>query len=308
MGLNYDQLWKLMIDKKINKTQLCKKASISTNAMAKLGKNEPVRIEVLERICSVLDCGLDDITTIKGVVVDNPVPSTKELLCDIRNVDYKILIEELKNKNSLLDAIITDPPYNVSRDYQLGYSNMGRSGMNYGEWDYDFDQTEWIKESVDLVKPGGTVIIFNDWKNLGLIARELEGRGFIVKDIIRWVKRNPMPRNVDRRYVNDCEFAVWAVKEGAKWTFNKPSTAGYLRPEIETGVVPGGKKRLHPTQKHLDVMENLIKIHTNIGDTILDPFLGSGTTALACLNNGRNIIGSEIDEKYYNVTLQRIGR
>lgn len=225
---------------------------------------------------------------------------------DLYNEDYKKTIRRMKKNKIKLDAVITDPPYGVSRKHQLGYSNMGRSGMNYGEWDYNFDQKKWIKEVSELVKPGGTMIIFNDWKNLGEISTQLEKFGFIIKDIIRWIKTNPMPRNVDRRYANDCEFAVWAVKEGKPWTFNKPDSLGYLKPEIITGVVPGGKKRLHPTQKHLEVMERLIEIHTNENDLIYDPFMGSGTTAMACKNKNRNIIGSEINEKYYKVSVERL--
>lgn len=227
-------------------------------------------------------------------------------MIELYNEDYKKTVRRLKKNNVKLDAIITDPPYGVSRKHQLGYSNMGRSGMNYGEWDYNFDQKKWIREVSDLVKPGGTVIIFNDWKNLGAISEQLEKYGFIIKDIIRWIKANPMPRNVDRRYVNDCEFAVWAVKEGKPWTFNKPDDIGYLKPEIITGVVPGGKKRLHPTQKHMEVMERLIEIHTNENDLIYDPFMGSGTTAVACKNKNRNVIGSEIDEKYYKISMERV--
>lgn len=226
--------------------------------------------------------------------------------CQIYNQDYKLLINDLKEKNIKVDAVITDPPYNVSRDYQLGFSNMGRSGMDYGKWDYNFNQTEWIKEVAEIVKPGGTMIIFNDWKNFGDIAKELENDEFIVKDLIRWEKKNPMPRNVERRYVTDYELAIWAVKKGKKWTFNKPEDVGYLKPVISTGIVPGGKKRLHPTQKHLEVFEQLVKIHTNEGDTVLDPFLGSGTTAVACIKNNRNIIGTEIDEKYYKRAIGRL--
>lgn len=224
----------------------------------------------------------------------------------IYNEDYKKTVQRLKRKKIKIDAIITDPPYNVSRDYQLGFSNMGRSGMDYGKWDYNFNQTKWIKAVSNLVKPGGTMIIFNDWKNLGEISKQLEKCDFIVKDIIRWEKKNPMPRNVDRRYVTDCEFAVWAVKKGAKWTFNKPEEVSYLKPVITTGVVPGGKKRLHPTQKHLEVLEKLVKVHTNEGDLVFDPFLGSGTTAVACKNNNRNVIGSEIEKEYYDITMRRL--
>lgn len=65
MQVNYDKLWKLMIDKKINKTQLSEKAGITTNEMAKMGKNEMVKMETLVRICKVLDCKLDDIVDMK---------------------------------------------------------------------------------------------------------------------------------------------------------------------------------------------------------------------------------------------------
>lgn len=65
MNISYDRLWKLMIDKKINKTQLCEKARITTNAMAKLGRNETVQIETLAKICEVLECSVDDILEIE---------------------------------------------------------------------------------------------------------------------------------------------------------------------------------------------------------------------------------------------------
>ena len=61
MAICYNKLWKLMIDKNINKTQLCEKAGITTNAMAKFGKNETVQVEILAKICKVLDCNVEDI-------------------------------------------------------------------------------------------------------------------------------------------------------------------------------------------------------------------------------------------------------
>ena len=64
MAVCYDKLWKLLIDKKLNKTQLCEQAKITTNAMAKLGRNEDVRVEVLVKVCSVLNCSMDDILEI----------------------------------------------------------------------------------------------------------------------------------------------------------------------------------------------------------------------------------------------------
>ena len=66
MEVNYDKLWKLMIDKKLNKTQLSEKAGITTNEMAKMGKDEMVKMETLIKICKVLDCKLDDIVDIEN--------------------------------------------------------------------------------------------------------------------------------------------------------------------------------------------------------------------------------------------------
>ena len=77
------------------------------------------------------------------------------------NCDYKDLIIQFEKEKIELDCILTDPPYNISRTHQLGFSNMGRSGMDYGKWDYGFNQTEWIKDCVKFLKNGGSIIIFN---------------------------------------------------------------------------------------------------------------------------------------------------
>ena len=225
---------------------------------------------------------------------------------DLQNCDYKILLKKMKKENIMVDLVLTDPPYCVSRDYQLGFSNMGRAGMNYGEWDYNFNHKEWIKLAAPIVKEGGSIIIFNDWKNLSYLVEALEKAGFVIKDLIRWEKSNPMPRNVKSRYVMDFEVAIWAVKGNSKWTFNKPDNVPYLKPVVKSSVVPGGKKRIHPTQKNLGTFEELIKIHSNVNDLVFDPFSGSGTTALACKNLGRNFIGSEIDKNYYEKALKRL--
>ncbi|MDY5891858.1 MAG: site-specific DNA-methyltransferase [Candidatus Onthovivens sp.] len=222
------------------------------------------------------------------------------------NCDYVDLVKRMKKQNIKVDLIFTDPPYCVSRDYQLGFSNMGRAGMNYGQWDYNFDQKKWISDVSDLVKDGGSIIIFNDWKNFSYVVEELEKNGFLLKDLIRWEKGNPMPRNVNSRYLSDCEFAIWAVKGKGKWTFNKPKEVPFLKPVYRSGVVPGGKKRIHPTQKNLQVIEDIIKVHSNEGDTVFDPFSGSGTTALGCIHLNRNFIGCEIDENYYTKAMKRL--
>lgn len=229
-------------------------------------------------------------------------------MCNITllNKDYKEVVKEMKELNIQVDAIVTDPPYGVSRAHQLGFSNMGRAGMNYGKWDYGFDQKEWITLCGPLIKTGGSIIVFMDWKNLSYLVEEMEEQGFIIKDLIRWEKRNPMPRNVNSRYVMDFEVAIWATKGNKSWTFNKPEEKPYIKPVYVSGIVPGGKNRIHPTQKNLEVIKEIIKVHTNPGNLVFDPFSGSGTTVVACKETGRDAIGVEIDENYYKKSVERL--
>ena len=217
----------------------------------------------------------------------------------LKNVECISYIKTMKNKFSepFIDAIITDPPYNISQ--KNNFKTMGRAGIDFAKWDHDFDQTTWIKEFAPIVKKDGTIIIFNAWRNLGTIAKTLEESGFEVKDIIRWIKNNPMPRNIERRYVIDYEFAIWAVKKGAKWTFNKNSDT-YARPEYKYPLVPKSDIKIHPTQKPVKLMEEIILRHTNPKDLILDPFAGSGSTGVAALSNDRFFMGLEVDKTFYD--------
>ncbi len=216
----------------------------------------------------------------------------------------EVMKELAEDSNFLVDAIITDPPYNISKKNNF-HTMKGRKGIDFGEWDKGFNQLEWLKYANELLKPGGSIIIFNCWKNLGLIAEYMETTfKYSVKDIIRWVKQNPMPRNRDRRYITDYEFAIWLVKPGDKWVFNRQS-ATYERPEIKASS-PNGKVRQHPTQKPLELMEHLIKIHTNEGDIILDPFIGSGSTGVAAINLKRKFVGIELDRNYCAIANNRI--
>ena len=210
-----------------------------------------------------------------------------------------------KIEKESVDALITDPPYNIARDNN--FKSMGRAGIDFGEWDKDFDLTSWISVAVDKVKKGGNVIIFTDWKSITPIIEELEKNKCDIKDMIRIEKSNPMPRNRDRRFITDYEIAIWAVKKGGKWTFNRQSET-YERPLIKTRVTPKSEKTegAHPTQKSLEAMEWIIERLTNENDIVLDPFIGSGTTGVACNNLNRYFTGFELDEEYFNIAKRRI--
>jgi len=213
------------------------------------------------------------------------------------------IMENIIEQGVTVDAIITDPPYNIARDNN--FHTMGRKGIDFGEWDKDFDLFSWIDKGVQLLNKDGSMIIFNDWKNLGDICNYAESKGMIVKDMLRWEKSNPMPRNRDRRYITDYECAIWLVNKNAKWVFNRTDEK-YQRPKFVGSLTPQNERTGHTTQKPVYLMEELIKIHTNQKDLVLDPFMGSGTTGIACKNLNRNFIGIELDDKYFKIAKERI--
>ena len=110
-----------------------------------------------------------------------------------------------------VDLVLTDPPYNIARDNN--FTTMGRAGIDFGEWDKGADLFSYIKEASRVLTKDGSFVVFNDWKNLGDIARFAESLDFETKDMLRLKKTNPMPRNRDRRYVTDYECAVWFTKK-----------------------------------------------------------------------------------------------
>ena len=219
----------------------------------------------------------------------------------------QFLQEMIKNKQTV-SHIITDPPYNISQKNNFPTMRNKRQGVDFGEWDKQFDLLGWIELATQILNKNGSIITFCSYKFISFIAQKYEEQGIEVKDILVWQKSNPMPRNIQRRYVQDMEFALWGVKKGAKWTFNKPDEQPYLRSFFKTATVSGNEKTIHPTQKSLALMMEIIQIHTNKNDTIFDPFMGSGTTGLACSNLERNFIGTEIDKQYFHIAQDRLER
>lgn len=225
--------------------------------------------------------------------------------CQLYNADSFQIINNLKSNNIKVNAIITDPPYNISKKNNFHTLYGNRKGINFGNWDINFNVCSWIKDYVDLLDKNGTIIIFCSYRYLSYICDELTNNNIDVKDIIIWRKTNPMPRNINRRYVQDMEFAIWGVVKNSKWVFNNKSSK-YVRSLYETALVSGKEKTIHPTQKSLKLMSDIIKLHTNENDLILDPFMGSGTTGVAAIMNLRRFIGIEIDKKYFKIANDRI--
>lgn len=222
------------------------------------------------------------------------------------NADSYALIAQMRENKLRVHHIITDPPYNISKPNNFPSMRQRRQGVDFGVWDKGFDLVSWIPQYVEILDKNGSMIVFCSYRFISLIAQALESSNMLVKDILIWQKSNPMPRNITRRYVQDLEFAVWAVKSGAKWVFNKPSDMPYLRSIFTHSLVSGKEKLGHPTQKSLKLMKDLIQIHTNPNEIVLDPFMGSGSTGAACLELGREFIGIEKDKKFFTMAQKRL--
>ena len=230
---------------------------------------------------------------------------TRQMSVELHLGDCLEVMRSMPDKS--VDAVITDPPYNISKDNNFHTMNSAkRQGVDFGDWDKEFDLFSWIEPYTKLLDANGSIIIFCSFRYISHIVDELERCNMVVKDVIKWIKTNPMPRNTNRRYVQDTEFAVWAVNSKAKWVFNKKNNTPYLRAQFETPTVSGKERTSHPTQKSLRLMEEIISIHTNPDDIIIDPFMGSGTTGVACVQTGRNFIGIEIDPTYFAIAERRI--
>ena len=235
----------------------------------------------------------------------------KELLIGVKlmilyNDDYLNSIKKIEDES--IDLILTDIPYNISRDNGLGgydkKNNRNRAGIDFGEWDKGFD-IKGLNTLVPKLKKDSSMLIFSAFEQITDLINIFSD--MVLKDKIIWQKTNPFPRNRERRYVSDVEICSWFVKsKKSKWTFNRQNDkyeSCVKRYPAESG---GGFKRYHPTQKNLKMIKYLMRIHSNKGDTILDPFIGGGTMGVAAVQENRNFIGIELDKEYFKIAKDRI--
>ena len=217
---------------------------------------------------------------------------------DIQQVKTEDEWEEYKNLNGIEDDTNKEKYIKYGSIYGKKYCVK----TDYGNWDSDFTMEileQFISEYYKKLKKGGTLIMFFDLWKITELKNLLEKYKFKQIRFIEWIKTNPQPRNSKVNYLTNCrEIALIGVKDGNP-TFNSSYDNGiYMYP------LQGGKNRFHPTQKSLVLFEELIKKHSNENDTILDTFLGSGTTAIACKNTKRNFKGCEISKEYYDKILE----
>ena len=211
-----------------------------------------------------------------------------------------------KSEQEWSDYIVQEPnlPYSAKKSkenymkYGSVYGKKYAVKTQYGDWDSNFTM-EMLEQFIQLfykkLRNGGTCIIFFDLWKISELKQLLEKYKFKQIRFIEWIKTNPQPLNSSINYLTNCrEIALIAVKK-SKPTFNSKYDNGiYYYP------IQGGKNRFHPTQKSLELFKDLIEKHSNRGDLVVDPFLGSGTTAYACKELGRHFCGCEANNTYFD--------
>lgn len=193
------------------------------------------------------------------------------------------------------------------------------------EKDYFNFTRKWIREVKRLLKPNGSLYVSCSYHNIGEVVMAIKKNNMKINNIITWYKTNAMPNMTRRTFTHSTEFIIWAVKD-KKWKFNyeqvkkinpekrKDGSDKQMRDMWSMSLVQGkerlkekgSNKALHPTQKPEEMLKRIIIASSEEGDVVLDPFLGSGTTAIISKNLQRNWVGIEKEVKYIKAAKRRI--
>jgi site-specific DNA-methyltransferase (adenine-specific) len=262
--------------------------------------NEILNIDGLEYLKTISDSSIDLILTDPPYIISRESGMNTHYNTVLHNQENSVEFvkseeewEKYKEENQITD--------NKNKEKYMKYGTIyGKKycvKTDYGDWDSNFTMEileQFIQEYYKKLKKGGTLIIFFDLWKITILKELLEKYKFKQIRMIEWIKTNPQPLNSSINYLTNCrEIALVAIK-GTKPIFNSKYDNGiYMFP------LQGGKNRFHPTQKSLALFEELVKKHSNPGNIILDTFLGSGTTAIAAKNTGRQYKGCEVNTEYF---------
>ena len=195
-----------------------------------------------------------------------------------------------KDSKGGVNCIITDIPYNECNRQSNGLRKLDKDKADVG----DFDIIDLTKNLCDKTK--GSIYMFCGINQVSTIRQTMMNEGLSTR-IIVWEKTNPSPMNGNKIWLSGIELCVFGKK--SKATFNLHCKNTVLR-------YPCGVNKIHPTQKPIALMSYIVNASTKEGDTVLDPFIGSGTTAIACIREKRNFIGFELNKEYYDKACKRI--
>jgi site-specific DNA-methyltransferase (adenine-specific) len=232
------------------------------------------------------------------------------------NVIYnKACLEGMKElPNECIDLIFTDPPYYQHRAKNIKGLKNHKDVVTEFEFD-EFESEEAFLKFMDEVllelyrisKPGASGYIFCGDDYVSYLNKMVVTAGFQFRKVIHWHKTNPFPAIHTRKmFANSMELAVHFSK-GSPKTWNQKSV-NEMHNFIESPICMGNERSEHKTQKPLKVCIPFIEISSNEGEVVIDPFMGSGTTAIACLKTERKFIGYEISAKYCKIIQTRYAK
>jgi modification methylase len=241
-------------------------------------------------------------------------------------IEGDCIAEMAKLPQGALDLVFADPPYNLQLGAGLTRPDQSVVDGVDDDWDkfedlaaYDKFTRAWLGEAHRILKPDGAIWVIGSYHNIFRLGAALQDLGFWILNDVIWRKTNPMPNFKGTRFTNAHETLIWAAKsKTAKYTFHYDALK-MLNDELQmrsdwTLPICTGAERLkdaeghkvHPTQKPEALLHRIILATTKPGDTILDPFFGSGTTGAAAKRLGRKFIGIERDQGYLAAARARI--
>ena len=203
-------------------------------------------------------------------------------------------LEEMKTiPDKSIDMILTDSPYG------FGYQSNMKKNKDLPMF-YDRNTSwlnEWLYQANKLLKDDGHLYMFAPVQKIDEFKQKIENF-FIIKNILVWDKKGFGMGDLYGQYAPSYEFIIFAVKEQGR----------KLNGKRERDILHFDKTKCknHPTEKPVDLLKYLIEKSTNEGDVVLDPFMGSGSTGVACKELNRNFIGIELDENYFDIAKERI--
>lgn len=203
-----------------------------------------------------------------------------------------------------IDLVVTDPPYKIigGGDSKSRYATSGMlnrssgnviNGKLFNHNDTSF--STWVPEIYRVLKEATHFYVMVNDKNMHELMNACVESGFQLVNILIWKKNNVTP---NKFYMKNCEFILLYRKGGQRW-INDMGTKHLLE-------IDNIRNKKHPTEKPIELMETFILNSSQVGETVLDPFMGAGSTALAAKENNRQYIGFELDEGYYNIAQDRI--
>lgn len=212
------------------------------------------------------------------------------------NDDAIKVLKDIEDES--VDLIVTDPPYNIS--YKTGLrKNKNHDFCKVIQNDNNLIISDVIDDLYRVLKQNGACYIFWSIKTYSELMSVVEETKFKYKNTIVWVKNSHTAGDLQAGYGQKYELIVYLNKGRAKMN-------GKRLTDVWEFDRVAGKQQMHQNQKPVPLLEQILSKHSSLGDIVLDPFMGSGSTGVACKNLNRNFIGIELDENYFNIAKKRI--